>query len=129
MTETFIYTITIFTPYIIFTSSSFKKFINLDFNTIELNFSIIFGLIVGAIFYPIFTGNLGHRIFGLKVISSDSGNDFKKASDGAIREMLKAVFSFLIIPIIWILWDDKNQNLYDKLTMTYVVEKNAQATV
>ena len=62
-------------------------------------------------------------MFGLKVISSESGNDFKKASDGGIRELLKGVFSFFIIPIIWILWDDKNQNLYDKLTKTYVVEK------
>jgi uncharacterized RDD family membrane protein YckC len=59
----------------------------------------------------------------LKVISSETGDDYKKASDGAIRELLKGVLSFFLIPIIWILWDDKNQNLYDKLTKTYVVEK------
>ncbi len=29
----------------------------------------------------------------------------------------------LLIPIIWILWDDKNQNLYDKFTMPFVLEK------
>lgn len=119
--ETFIYTITVFIPYIIYTTSSLKGLLNGDI--FSVGFAAIFGLIVGAIFYPIFTGNLGHRIFGLKVISSETGNDFKKASDGAIRELLKGVFSFLLIPIIWILWDDKNQNLYDKLTKTYVVEK------
>lgn len=122
--ETFIYSIIIFIPYTIYTFSSLKEFLIRDSNPFGFGFAAIFGLIVGAIFYPIFTGNLGHRIFDLKVISSESGNDYNKASDGAIRELLKGVFSFLIIPIIWILWDNKNQNLYDKLTKTYVVEKN-----
>lgn len=122
--ETFIYAIIIFIPYTFYTFSSFKEFVNS--NPFGFGFAAIFGLIVGAIFYPIFTGNLGHRIFGLKVISSESGNDYNKASDGAIRELLKGVSSFLIIPMIWILWDNKNQNLYDKLTKTYVVEKNNQ---
>jgi transcriptional regulator with XRE-family HTH domain len=82
-----------------------------------------FSLFVGALFYPFFTGNLGHRIFGLKVISSKTGEDYNKASDGAIREFLKYIMSYFIIPFIWILWDEKNQNLYDKFTMTFVVEK------
>ncbi|WP_291864233.1 helix-turn-helix transcriptional regulator [Maribacter sp.] len=120
--ETCMYGLLIFLPYTIYNTSSLKGFMNGD-NPIGFGFAAIFGLIVGATFYPIFTGNLGHRMFGLKVISSESGNDFEKASEGAIREMLKGVFSFFIIPIIWIFWDDKNQNLYDKLTKTYVVEK------
>ncbi|WP_319502963.1 helix-turn-helix domain-containing protein [uncultured Draconibacterium sp.] len=119
--ETLIYSITIFIPYTIYKTPSLKEFLNE--NTIGFEFAAIFGLIVGAIFYPMFTGNLGHRIFGLKVISSETGDDYKKATEGAIRELLKGVFSFFIIPIIWILWDDKNQNLYDKLTKTYVVER------
>lgn len=120
--ETFIYAITIFIPYTIYKTPSLKEFLNND-NPIGFGFAAVFGLIVGAIFYPMFTGNLGHRILGLKVISSENGDDYKKATEGAIRELLKGVFSFFIIPIIWILWDDKNQNLYDKLTKTYVVEK------
>ncbi len=123
--ETFIYIATIWFPYLIYKTSSLKSLLNgEDSNPFGFTFAAIFGLIVGAIFYPIFTGNLGHKIFGLKVISSESGNDFKKASGGAIRELLKGVFSFFIVPIIWILWDDKNQNLYDKLTKTLVVEKD-----
>ncbi len=120
--ETMVYTITIIIPYIIYKTPSLKDYLNGD-NPIGFGFAAIFGLIVGAIFYPMFTGNLGHRIIGLKVISSETGDDYKKATEGAIRELLKGVFSFFIIPIIWILWDDKNQNLYDKLTKTYVVEK------
>jgi transcriptional regulator with XRE-family HTH domain len=120
--ETIIYFITIFIPYTIYKTPSLKDYLNGD-NPIGFGFAAIFGLIVGAIFYPIFTGNLGHSILGLKVISSETGHDYKKAIEGAIRELLKGVFSFFIIPIIWILWDEKNQNLYDKLTKTYVVEK------
>ncbi|PKA99567.1 transcriptional regulator with XRE-family HTH domain [Flavobacteriaceae bacterium MAR_2009_75] len=120
--ENIIYAITIFIPYIVYKTPSFKEFINGE-NPIGFEFAAIFGLIVGAVFYPMFTGNLGHRIFRLKVISSEDGNDYNKATEGAIRELLKGVLGFFIIPIIWILWDDKNQNLYDKLTKTYVVEK------
>ncbi|WP_418602310.1 helix-turn-helix domain-containing protein [Hwangdonia sp.] len=124
--ETLIFSVIIFIPYTLYTLSSLEEFHNIDSNPIGIQFAAIFGLIVGAIFYPIFTGNLGHLIFGLKVISSETGKDFNKASDGAIRELLKGVFSFFIIPIIWILWDEKNQNLYDKLTKTVVVDKNSK---
>ncbi len=94
-----------------------------ELGSIGVEYTTAFSLLVGALFYPLFTGNLGHKIFGLKVISAKTGDDFNKASDGAIREFLKYLMSYLIIPLIWILWDDKNQNLYDKFTMTLVVEK------
>lgn len=103
---------------------SISEYWNSDLDLIDIVFSAIAGLIVGAIFYPIFIGNLGHRIFNLKVISEETVEDYKKPESGAIRECLKYVLSYLIIPIIWILWDKKNQNLYDKLTKTLVVEKN-----
>lgn len=94
-----------------------------DFGSIDIEYTTAFSLFVGALFYPIFTGNLGHKIFGLKVISAKTGEDYNKSSDGAIREFLKYTMSYLVIPIIWILWDNKNQNLYDKITLTLVVEK------
>ncbi|MFD0976758.1 RDD family protein [Salinimicrobium gaetbulicola] len=94
-----------------------------DTDLIDILISILQGLFLGAIFYPFFTGNLGHKIFGLKVISAETGEDYKKADEGAIRECLKNLLGYLIIPNIWILWDKKNQNLYDKLTNTYVVKR------
>ena len=103
---------------------SISEYWNSDFEFIDVGFSAITGLIVGAIFYPMFIGNLGHRIFSLKVISAETGEDYKKPEKGAIRECLKYVLSYLIIPSIWILWDQKNQNLYDKITKTLVVEKS-----
>ena len=121
LTEGLIYLIFMIGVYFII-GYPIRDIFNSEFTLSEIGYSAIFGLIVGAIFYPIFTGNLGHKIFGLKVISSETGEDYKKANEGAIRELLKNVLSYLIIPIIWILWDDKNQNLYDKLTKTYVVE-------
>ena len=94
-----------------------------DFNPVGIEYITPFSLFVGAFFYPLFAGNLGHKIFGLKVISAKSGDDYNKASEGAIREFLKYIMSYLIIPMIWILRDHKNQNLYDKFTKTFVVEK------
>ena len=100
---------------------SFKELIEKDFKAIEIVYSAVYGIIIGGVFYPLFTGNLGHKIFNLKVISAEIGEDFNKAENGAIRECLKSVLSYLIIPIIWILWDENNQNLYDKLTKKLVV--------
>lgn len=84
----------------------------------------IFATVLGAIFYPMWSGNLGHKIMGLKVISSVDGNDQNNAGSGALREALKSVLGFLVLPIIWLLWDDNRQNLYDKAVKTYVVKKS-----
>lgn len=84
--------------------------------------SAILSAILGAISYPMWSGNLGHKIMGLKVISSVDGSDQKKAGAGAIREVLKSIFSLVIIPVIWLLWDDDRQNLYDKVSKTFVVK-------
>ena len=83
----------------------------------------IVSAILGAIFYSYWSGNLGHKILGLKVISSLDGSDQNKAMQGALREGLKNIFSLVLIPIIWLLWDENRQNLYDKVTKTYVVKK------
>ncbi len=101
-----------------------SEVLNRDNDWIDILFGVIQSLILGAIFYPIFTGNIGHKIFGLKVISAENGEDFKKYDEGALREALKNLLGYLIIPSIWILWDENNQNLYDKLTKTYVVKKD-----
>jgi len=98
-----------------------EEFYNLT--TVGVEYFTAFSLFVGAFFYPLFTGNSGHKIFGLKVISASTGDDYNRAADGAIREFLKYIMSYFLIPLIWILWDDYNQNLYDKFTKTFVVEK------
>lgn len=84
--------------------------------------NIIFALIMG-VFYKIYAGNLGHKLFNLKVIHSETGVEFKSYGRGVFRELLKNFLAYLIVPIIWILWDKNNQNLYDKITKTYVVKK------
>jgi len=94
------------------------------------SFESIFGYgilsaILGAIFYPMWGGNLGHKIMGLTVISVENGEIQNNAKTGAIREVLKCVFSLVIIPDVWLLWDDNRQNLYDKVAKTYVVKKKA----
>jgi hypothetical protein len=94
----------------------------------QFNLDSIFGYailsaILGAIFYSLWGGNLGHKIMGLIVISSESGEIQNNAKTGAIREALKSVLSIFFIPVVWLLWDDHKQNLYDKVVKTYVVKK------
>lgn len=83
----------------------------------------ILSTILGAIFYPMWGGNLGHKIMGLCVISSEDGSVQNNAKAGAIREAVKSLTSWLFIPAVWLLWDDNRQNLYDKAVKTYVVKK------
>jgi uncharacterized RDD family membrane protein YckC len=78
---------------------------------------------LGAIFYPFWGGNLGHRIFGLKVISAKTGKDFNKPWNGALREFAKNFLVAFILPGLWLLRDAKNQNSYDQILETYVVRK------
>ncbi len=89
-------------------------------------FLTIFTTMIGAIFYPLWSGNLGHKIMGLKVISSIDGQDQKSSLQGALREGLKSILGFVLVPVIWLLWDKDKQNLYDKIVKTYVVKKKKQ---
>jgi uncharacterized RDD family membrane protein YckC len=99
-----------------------SPFYNRNSFDLETNFyQAILSGILGAIFYSLWSGNLGHKLLGLKVISSVDGSNQRNPITGAIREILKVVFGLIIIPIIWLLWDTKHQNLYDKITKTLVV--------
>jgi uncharacterized RDD family membrane protein YckC len=121
-TETLIVLIILF---LIFGKKAFSadEEITLSSSLIDAAWGALYGIIFGALFYPIWSGNLGHKIFGLKVISAEDGSDYKKASQGALREALKGAIGVFIIPVIWLLWDDDRQNLYDKVVKTYVVKK------
>lgn len=85
--------------------------------------SAITSFLTGMLFYPLFSGNLGHRIFGLKVISSQTGKDYNSSMEGGARELLKTLLAFLLVPVVWIVFDKDKQNLYDKVTKTLVVKK------
>jgi len=87
---------------------------------------IIISALFGAMFYSMWSGNLGHKILGLKVISSVDGSDQNKAGAGALREGLKYAMSIVLIPVIWLLFDSDKQNLYDKMVKTYVVKKKEE---
>ncbi len=88
----------------------------------SLAFQIGFAAVSGAVFYSLWSGNLGHKLLGMKVISSLDGSDQKKPTRGAIREALKCLLGYFLIPNIWLLWDKQNQNLYDKIAQTFVVK-------
>lgn len=80
------------------------------------------GILMGAVFYPLWGGNLGHKVLGLKVISSKDGTDIRHGGTGAVREVCKLLLEPFWIPCIMLLWDKNRQNLYDKMTEGYVVK-------
>jgi uncharacterized RDD family membrane protein YckC len=96
---------------------------NDDYSFESLFYSLIGGAILGMILYPIWSGNLGHKIMGLKVISSKDGGNIDNALSGAVREGLKHLLQIFIIPAVILIWDKKNQNLYDMIVNTLVVKK------
>lgn len=77
--------------------------------------------LINGIFYPFFSGNLGHKLLGLKVIDMKDNSPVKSIFSGFGREFLKGAFSIIIFPLLWILFDSNNQNLYDKIQGTLVI--------
>ncbi len=126
MLEGIIYLI-ITLAYYLAIGSSVDDYLNREIKVADMLYSALATIVTGFIFYPLFSGNLGHKLMGLKVISAKTGEEYNYASDGAIRELLKYLGGFLIIPVVWILWDNENQNLYDKVTETFVVEKGIKS--
>ncbi len=93
---------------------------NGDFATDYLYAGLASGLLNG-IFYPFFSGNIGHKLLNLKVINKKDGSSVKNYFFGFFRESLKGSFSVAIIPLLWILFDKDNQNSYDRVFGTLVV--------
>jgi uncharacterized RDD family membrane protein YckC len=80
--------------------------------------------IFNGIFYPFFAGNLGHKLLGLIVIKKSDGSPVKSFFSGYGREFFKGALSIVIIPVIWLIFDNENQNFYDKIQDTIVVKNN-----
>jgi uncharacterized RDD family membrane protein YckC len=94
------------------------------FNLEETLFQAGLSCLAGAVFYSLWSGNLGHKILNMKVISAVDGSDQKNGAVGALREGLKSILGTFVIPLIWLLWDRRKQNLYDKITKTLVIMKH-----
>lgn len=112
ITETLISLLIIFGIFKLYPGGTFEEFWeSLETweatESIDIIYSAVSGLIFGAVFYPIFSGNLGHKIFNLKVIPEETGEDFNLPEKGGIRECLKYILGCLIVPKIWILWDER----------------------
>ncbi len=121
---TLIEVLLILIPVLIITEGRYlKDWDYLSIRNIEID--VIIAIIVGGLMYPVWSGHIGHKIFGIKVISKTSGKDIKNPLLGIIREVSKFILSYLVIPVIWILWDKDKQNLYDKISNTIVVKKKS----
>ncbi|MBL4745537.1 MAG: RDD family protein [Flavobacteriaceae bacterium] len=119
---TFIETLIMMIPLLIITKGDY---LNDDsyISVYDIAINILGAIMVGGLMYPIWSGNIGHKIFGIKVISKETGEDIKNPIKGIIREFSKVILSYFIIPMIWLFWDKDRQNLYDKISKTIVVKK------
>ncbi len=84
---------------------------------------IVLNLTIAALCYIPFSGNIGHRILGVKVVDAATGEEFKNPAKAIVRELAKSLSTYLIVPVIWFLWDKKKQNLYDKIFNTIVIDR------
>lgn len=90
------------------------------------SFSLFFIPLTAIISYHLWSANIGHKILGLKVIQAKTGEDFRSPLLGFLRELCKYFFFWFIIPIVWLLWDSKKQNLYDLIFGTLVVQQKKE---
>lgn len=85
-------------------------------------YNFIFILAVDALCYFVWSGNLGHKLLKMKVIHAYTEEDIKNPAMGFLRETLKLLLGWLALPWLWLLWNDRRQNLYDILCKTVVIE-------
>lgn len=102
----------------------FSKIFKFDYDLVENVAKIVLAIVLASIVYKFYPGNLGHKLTGLKVISSKNGEDFKNSWSGMGREFFKTLFSFIIILLILFTDNKKNQFIHDKFFNTLVVERN-----
>lgn len=102
----------------------FSKILKLDYKLWENILKIIVAIILASIVYKFYPGNLGHKLTGLKIISSENGEDFKNSWSGMGREFFKTLFFYIVILVILFSNNQKNQMIHDKLFNTLVVERN-----
>lgn len=85
---------------------------------------IIIGLcssFIGMFLYPAYQGNIGHKIFRLKVINADTSELIQTPSHGAIRGFLKVCLVPLVFPVLFIFFNKSRQTLWDKISNSRVV--------
>lgn len=99
----------------------YKKVMVMDGYVLVYNIPV--WVLLGAVSYPTWGCNVGQRIMGLQVINTKTGEVERNVVNGALRELLKNLLALLIVPIMWLLWDEDKQNVYDKLLNHYVVKR------
>src|SRR5690349_6890436 len=75
--------IIIYLPLYFILGSSSQLYNSDIFDAGSLFFQTGIAAATGAIFYPLWSGNLGHKLLGLKVISTTDGSDQKSFANGA----------------------------------------------
>ena len=84
---------------------------------------VISSAVISFVFNRYYSGNIGHRVMHLKVISALNGRNLNKTWLGMLREMLKVLSTVCVLPVALLLVDKNRQNGYDKICKTYVIKR------
>jgi len=72
-------------------------------------------------------GTAGKRMLGLRVVNSNGSTP--GLPTGFLRNLMRLVTSVAwfvgLFAHLWMIWDERNQTLYDKMAGTYVVRQHA----
>jgi uncharacterized RDD family membrane protein YckC len=98
---------------------------------------VIVTLVIGWLIWGCFTFGKGQtpakQLLGMRVVDLNRG---RSASWGVMfgRELLKGLVSnfawlLLLVPLLWLVWDEENQELWDKALSTVVVDDGRGLTL
>lgn len=93
------------------------------YNIIPNFYAVLTFPILSALPYYFWSGNIGHKILNLKVVDKTSKMEFKNPFYAFLREFIKHLLNYLILPNFWLKIDKERQNIYDKIVNTIVVKK------
>ena len=100
------------------------EYFDRDLDIYSTLLSALMSFCYGAIVYPFFSGNIGHKILGLQVIDIENNRNFNKFHEGGCREFVKYAATILLIPHLLLFFNKRNQNFYDRFLNTIVIDKN-----
>jgi len=80
--------------------------------------------LAAVVTYSLWSGNIAHKMMGMKVIKASDGSELNSPMLGFIRELIKAGSILMLgIPFLFIFFNKDRQTLHDLLVGTLVVEK------
>jgi uncharacterized RDD family membrane protein YckC len=83
--------------------------------------------VFNSIFYPFFSGTIGHKIMGIKVVTKKYNINYSSFFEAIFRELVKNISVLLLFPCIWIFFNKERRCIHDYFYGTIVVKNISKA--